>query len=139
LAKYVIAVLLVALIAASVFAILPVVADAPWESSGVEKQPLDDGEPSLPISARLDVEDAVRRHIDASCSSLITGVHSEFLGDATWEVSVEFQQKEVAQVGQEDLPPQYAWVTHVAVFRVRDRSLAVSRLNDVLPRCTPGL
>lgn len=129
------ALLTVALIVASVFAIWPVVAEAPWESSSSEVESELPGEknPNLPMSTRLEVEDAVRRQIAPRCRDLIGRTDSEFLGDGAWEVSVEFpltsQESFFDQEGiLRRIPNQQ---TLVAVYRVRDGTLTVRPLNAV--------
>ena len=119
-ARYVIAVLVAALIAASVFAILPVVADAPWESNSriAANQPgrptADNGD--APVSVPVDVEDAVRARLLPYCQGRIIGTDSEFLGGGDWEVTVQF---DFGTAGNK-----------TAVFRVRDSSLSVAPFND---------
>jgi hypothetical protein len=116
--KRVVAVLVVALIPASIFAIWPVVARAPWESgpSGGGQQSEDAGSGS-PVSTRLEVENAVRGCFSSEQRPRIERVDSEFLGDNTWEVRVEFR-------------PNLEIPSLVAVFRVLDGTLSVQPLNN---------
>ena len=116
--KMTVAALSVALIVASVFAIWPVLADAPWESGsssgGDELSGDKDG--NSPVSTRFQVEDLVRRHFTSECQPLIERIESEFLGDDTWEVAAEFR---------------FSPGPSVAIFRVGDGILSIQPLNWV--------
>ncbi len=113
--KVLVVLLTVALATASVFAIWPVVADAPWESKPSPVSVENDTDSTT--STRLDIENAVRQAIHPDLRARLEGVDSKFLGDATWEVDVEYFGFD----GQR----------YVAVFRVRDGSLIVQPLNGM--------
>ena len=127
--KVVVVLLTVALAAASVFAIWPVVADAPWESGSSEVSGGNDR--NSPASTRLEVEDAVRESLATRCQGLIQRVESEFLGDRTWEVSVELL---VEKAGLRELGSPRETENLVAVYRVRDHTLVARPLNNTAKR-----
>lgn len=84
--KAVVTLLIIAFTVASVFAIWPVVADAPWETDTI--QPISTEETNLPASSKLQVENAVRAALDPQCRDLVSTMDSEYLGEDTWEVAV---------------------------------------------------
>lgn len=122
--RSVIVVLILALTAASVFAIWPVVADAPWEGAS---RPLPTTEKDEPLSTKLAIEDSVREVLrgcygfaeprtSPSANDYVAGMDSEYLGEGVWEVRVDLNLES----------------SLAATFRVRDRgSNAVREFNAV--------
>ncbi len=100
--------------------------DAPWESGTSGGEPTTTNAPTgdlgLPVSTRREVEDAVDGFMN--CPEVVLRTDSEFLGDSTWEVTVE-------------LPSTTSGQQVSAVYRVVDGTLAVSPKNRVAERICP--
>lgn len=125
--RSVIVVLVLALIVSSVFAIWPVVGDTPWEadSSGGSRGPDDTGQ--QPSATKLQVTQAIRRAIPLDLRDRLGRMDAQFLGEGIWEVSIDIAGFNAG--------------TLTAVYRVKDRGLVVTPLNDVAKALSerPGL